>query len=237
MKILAVDSSSLAASCAILEDRRLVGEFYIDAHLTHSQTLMPMIDALLKSTQTTLEEIDLFAVSCGPGSFTGLRIGIACVKGLAYGTGKPCAPVSTLEGLCRNLEGCEGTLCAVMDARRGQVYTAACTDGSFDKPLLADCAISLEELAEKLQNMPKPIHLVGDGAAMCYNKLVNQVDGLRLAREAVRMQHAYSVGLAALELAQQNRLVSAAELAPVYLRLAQAQRELAEKEAQKGESV
>ncbi|MBR5485742.1 MAG: tRNA (adenosine(37)-N6)-threonylcarbamoyltransferase complex dimerization subunit type 1 TsaB [Oscillospiraceae bacterium] len=235
MKILAVDSSSLAASCAILEDRRLIGEFYIDASLTHSQTLMPMIDSLLKSTQTKLEDIDLFAVSCGPGSFTGLRIGISCVKGLAYATGKPCAAVSTLEGLCRNLEGCEGTLCAVMDARRGQVYTAACTDQNFTQPLIEDCAISVEELAEKLECMPKPIHFVGDGAVMCYNKLAGQIDGIKLAREAVRMQHAYSVGLAAAELCQQGKLVSAAELEPVYLRLAQAQRELAEKQAQKGE--
>lgn len=229
MKILAIDSSSLAASCALLEDRKLIGEFYIDARLTHSQTLMPMIENLLQASQTGLEDIDLFAVSCGPGSFTGLRIGIACAKGLAYGSGKPCAAVSTLEGLCRNLESVEGTVCAVMDARRQQVYTAAYTAGSWDTPLFPDQAISIQELGEKLKNLPQPIFLVGDGAELCYNQLHAEIPGLKIAAERVRMQHAYSVGLAALEKARQNSLCTAAEVTPIYLRLSQAEREKAEK--------
>ena len=236
MKILAIDSSSLAASCALLENRKMVGEFYIDARLTHSQTLMPMIESLLSSTQTKLEDVDVIAVSCGPGSFTGLRIGIACAKGLAYGAGKPCAGISTLEGLCRNLEGLEGTACAVMDARREQVYTAAYSLDDLSAPLFPDQAISIQELGEKLQALPRPIHLVGDGAELCYRQLKDTVDGMKIARESVRMQHAYSVGLAALTLAEKGALCTAGELAPVYLRLSQAEREKAEKSSEiKGE--
>ena len=124
MKILAVDSSAIPASAAVWEDGRLLGEFYSNTRQTHSQTLLPMVENLLKCTQTALNEIDLFAVSAGPGSFTGVRIGVACVKGLAMPEDKPCAGVSTLEAIAWNLAHLRGTICAVMDARCQQVYNA-----------------------------------------------------------------------------------------------------------------
>ena len=124
MKILALDTSSQAASCCLLEDERPVGLFYMDAKLTHSQTILPMVEQVLKACQQKLADVDLFAVSNGPGSFTGLRIGTAAVKGMAHGLGKPCVGLSTLEGLAYNLVGHGGIVCAVMDARCNQVYTA-----------------------------------------------------------------------------------------------------------------
>ena len=117
LKLLSLDTSSLAASAALWEDERLLGEFFINAKLTHSQTAMPMVEDLLKATQTSLSQVDLFAVSTGPGSFTGLRIGIAAVKGMAHALGKPCIPVSTLKGMAYNLLGFDGYVCPVMDAR------------------------------------------------------------------------------------------------------------------------
>ncbi|WRS28935.1 tRNA (adenosine(37)-N6)-threonylcarbamoyltransferase complex dimerization subunit type 1 TsaB [Oscillospiraceae bacterium MB08-C2-2] len=229
--ILALDSSAKAASCALWEDGVLRGETFLNTGLTHSQTLMSAVEALLEQTRISLSAVDRLAVSAGPGSFTGLRIGIAAVKGLAMGLEKPCVGVSTLKGLAFNLEGFEGIVVPVMDARRQQVYTALFESGGGGMiRLCEDAALSIEELSQRLAAYAdQSIWLVGDGAALCYGELSGE--NLRLAPEHLRHQRAASVARAAVE----EPSVPAGELLPVYLRLPQAQREYLEK--LKGESV
>ena len=230
MKILALDTSSQAASCCLLEDERPVGLFYMDAKLTHSQTILPMVEQVLKACQQKLADVDLFAVSNGPGSFTGLRIGTAAVKGMAHGLGKPCVGLSTLEGLAYNLVGHGGIVCAVMDARCNQVYAALFDLDNDLRRITEDMAISLEELQDILKKQEKDVILVGDGAVLCYNSIKEQENcRVRLAPAHQRLQNAYSVGLAVLR-GHREEAVQARELAPSYLRLPQAQRELLKKQ-------
>ncbi len=235
MRILAIDSSATAASAALTEDGKVMGEFYINTHLTHSQTLMPMIDDVLKCTRTRLSEVDLFAVSAGPGSFTGIRIGVASIKGLAMAQNKPCVGVSTLEAMAFNLEHLEGTICSVMDARCQQVYNAifAAHNGCLER-ITADRALGIEELAKECENYAKPLFLVGDGAKLCYNnerfKNLNAV----LPPEPLIYQRACGVAKSALTAFEQGKAVTPAALMPIYLRLPQAEREL--KKRLKGES-
>ena len=227
MRILAIDSSATAASAALLDDSRLLGEFYINTRLTHSQTLMPMIDNLLRCTRSDLQSVDLFAVSAGPGSFTGIRIGVASVKGLAMAQNKPCAGVSTLEAMAQNLGHLDCTVCAVMDARCGQVYNAIFTaHGNSIERITPDRALSIENLAEDCKNYAKPLFLVGDGAKLCYNnerfKSLNAV----LPPEHLLYQRAWGVARSAVNVYKQGGAVSPAALMPVYLRPPQAEREL-----------
>ena len=236
MKILALDTSSRAASCALLEGPRPLGSFYIDAQLTHSQTILPMVQELLRQSKQELRDVDLFAVSNGPGSFTGLRIGAAAVKGLAHGFGKPCLGISTLEGLAYNLQGQSGVACAVMDARCQQVYCALFDLDEGCRRLTEDSALPLEELKELLKKQEKTVTLVGDGAVLCYNSFGAEgsaPQGLRLAQPARLLQNAVSVGLVAL--AHVDEAAPAADLVPRYLRLPQAQRELLRKQTQQQE--
>ena len=227
MLVLGIDSSAVAASAAVAEDGRLLGEFYMNTKQTHSQTLLPMVEQLLKSSQTSLADLDLLAVAAGPGSFTGLRISMAAVKGMALGADKPCAGVSTLEALAWNLRGFAGTAAAVMDARCQQVYCALFRlEGGEVSRLTPDGACSLEELGELLENAPKPVFLVGDGAMLCYNTLLERLPDLRPAPAHLRFQRASSVGALALRAAARGETVSCQELTPSYLRLPQAQREL-----------
>ena len=228
MKVLALDTSSKAASCALWDDGALKGEFYLNVGLTHSQTIMPMVQSLLQSTGAQLAEIDRFGVSTGPGSFTGLRIGLSAVKGMAMATGKPCVGVSTLEGLCRNIACFQGYLVPVMDARCMQVYTALFrSENGVVTRLEEDMAIPLTQLEDKLRALPPaPMMLVGDGAALCLAQLAERLPGLQISPEGLRLQRAGSVALLA---AESTRTVPAAELEPAYLRLPQAQRELMKK--------
>lgn len=225
MTVLALDTSSRAASCALLRDGALTGEFFIHTALTHSQTAMPMVEALLKRTGASLGEVDVLAVSAGPGSFTGLRIGIAAVKGLAMGLGKPCAAVSTLEGLAHNLTAFDGVIVPAMDARRSQVYTArfSCRDGIVSR-LSEDAALSVDELRESIRGTGAPVMLVGDGAALC-QRAMGDLPRVHLAPEALRHQRASSVASVAARLAGEGKLCGAGALAPRYLRLPQAERE------------
>ena len=230
MKILAMDTSSQAASCALLEDERPVGTFYIDAKLTHSQTIMPMVESVLQACQQELKDVDLFVVSNGPGSFTGLRIGTAAVKGMAHGLNKPCIGLSTLEGLAYNMLGHSGIVCAVMDARCNQVYTALFDLDDNMRRITEDMAIPLTELQEILKKQEKNVVLVGDGAVLCYNSIMDQEGySVTLAPAHQRLQNAYSVGLAALR-SHLEEAAPARELVPTYLRLPQAQRELLKKQ-------
>ncbi len=226
MKLLALDCSSQAASCAIAEDGQLLGEYFVNIRQTHSQTLLPMLDNLLASTKISLAEIELFALTTGPGSFTGLRIGMAAVKGLAFGLEKPCMGFSTLETLAWNLAGFSGTACAVLDARCGQVYTALfALEPGGPRRLTPDAALPLAELAEQLAVQNTPIFLVGDGAEMCYNSF-SGMSGLQLAPAALRYQRAGSLCACAFAALQRGQAPQpAAQLAPAYLRLPQAERE------------
>lgn len=227
MIILAIDSSAVSASAALTKDGALLGEFYIRTRLTHSQTLMPMISDLLSRTQVKIGDIDLFAVSAGPGSFTGIRIGIASIKGLAMPEDKPCVGVSTLEAIARNLAHLNGTVCAAMDARCQQVYNAVFeADSGSMKRLTPDRAISMENLASELKNCKKPIYVVGDGAELCYNSPWFAQTEAVLPPESLLYQRASAVAEIAAEAYAQGRAVSPAALMPVYLRPAQAERAL-----------
>lgn len=235
MRILAIDSSATAASAALVEDGKVLGEFYINTKLTHSQTLMPMIDNVLKCTRADLQSVDLFAVSSGPGSFTGIRIGIASVKGLAMAQNKPCVGVSTLEAMAQNLEHMDCTVCAVMDARCGQVYNAVfrAHGGSLER-VTEDRALSIPNLAAECEKYAKPLMLVGDGAKLCYNNERFQSIHAILPPEPLIYQRACGVAKSACKVYEQGGAVSPAALMPVYLRPPQAEREL--KKRIKGEN-
>ncbi len=226
MKILALESSALTASCAICEENLVVCESSITAGLTHSQTLMVMVENMLNNAKQRLEDIDAIAVSVGPGSFTGLRIGVSSAKGMAKALNCPCIGVSTLWALARNLEGMEAIVCSVMDARREQVYNALFDMRKGKKSRLCeDRAISIDELIEQLRLMKydMPIVLVGDGAELCYDKM-KQVLDVRIAPPQLRLQRAASVGLCGLEKLKSGEFCLESEVIPTYLRLSQAER-------------
>lgn len=238
LKILGVDTSAKTASAAIYESGKLLGEIYADVGLTHSETALPMVKALLDLTRVSLRELDLLAVSTGPGSFTGLRIGIAAVQGISVGSGIPCASVSTLEALAWNLQDFDGVVCPVMDARREQVYTALFRgDGEVLQRIGEDRAVSLEQLGRELSNLREAIIFVGDGAEMCYNKLVHSLDRATLAIQSRRMQRASSVcRVGESAFMRQTGIVGPQDLTPSYLRLPQAERERNERLARQENS-
>lgn len=226
MLILAVESSAGPVSAALWEDGKLLGEGYIHTKQTHSQTLLPMAEGLLASLGKSCGDIDLFAVSNGPGSFTGVRIGVACVKGMAFPENTPCCGVSTLEAIAVNGRGFEGAiLCAAMDARRNQVYNALfeVKSGALCR-LTKDRAISVEALSAECAPYADRVVLFGDGAALCYE--VMQRFGARLAPEELRYQRASSVAIVAERTFEAGGGNSPAELMPVYLRPPQAERVL-----------
>lgn len=236
MKILAIESSATACSVALCEDEKLIAQSFQNNGLTHSVTLMPMASALLEHCGTKLSDVDLIAAAAGPGSFTGLRIGVAAAKGLAWPEDKPCAACSTLESMAWGLAHMEMDICAVMDARRKQVYNARFRGtGDGLERLCPDRAIGLDELAAELKNRGKTQILVGDGAVLCYTVLKEQGLDVRLAPPHLRYQSAWGVARCALDLARTGRLTDASGLAPNYHRLSQAERERLEKEQRKGD--
>ena len=226
MKILGIDSSAKSASAAVTENGKIISEFYINTGLTHSQTLMPMIDSALRCADIGLDEIGLIAVNKGPGSFTGVRIGVAAAKGLADVKNIPCIGISTLESMAYNLTDTDCIACCVMDARCSQVYTALfdITDGKAER-ITKDTAISIDELGKLMKNYSKIKILLGDGADICYNKLMNEVKGLKIAGEKLKYQNAVGVCHAA-ELHDETDYIKAYSLVPEYLRPPQAEREL-----------
>lgn len=232
MKILALETSAVACSACLCEDEAILAQTYQNSGLTHSRTLLPIVHNLLTDSGHTLDEVDIIAAAIGPGSFTGLRIGAATAKGLAWGTNKPCAPCSTLESMAWPLAHLEGSLivCA-MDARRSQVYNALflVRDGGLER-LCPDRAVSLEELCGELKNDQNPKIVVGDGAVLCYNKLLEQGIAAQLAPVHLRMQSAWGVARAAMECSRRGELVEAGALALSYCRLSQAERERLNKE-------
>lgn len=230
MKILAVDTSATAASVAVAEENKLIGEFSINTALTHSQTLMPMVDELLKNTGLSVNDIDAVAVNAGPGSFTGVRIGVAAVKGIAFPKNLPCVSVSTLESMAYNMLGNDCVVCSVMDARCSQVYNALFrVNGCAVTRMADDRALSLTDLKLELQNINEKVILVGDGAVLCSKFLASELENVMLAPFNNRIQTASSVAYAAFEKINKGETVKADELMPFYLRLPQAQRELNKK--------
>ncbi len=229
MKILALETSATAASVAICEDEALIAQSFQRTGLTHSATLMPMVESMLSNTNITMKDIDIIAVAAGPGSFTGLRIGVSAAKGLAWGNEIPCYGVSTLEAMALGLGVQDSYVLPTMDARRSQVYTAlfAVENGIISR-LFEDSAIALSELKEKLPG-DKPIFLVGDGSNLTYNTLHSDIPNLILPPEHKMHQRAVGVGLAANKAIAAGDVGDAASLTPNYLRLSQAERERLEK--------
>lgn len=235
MKVLAIDTSSVTASSGVVdtETDRILSETFTDVPLTHSQTVMPMTQAALSHAGLAFSQIDLLAVCNGPGSFTGVRIGVAAVKGLGFERDMLCAPVSTLEALSNNMAGvvCEAVVCAVMDARCRQVYTASfsCDGGQLTR-LTPDEAISIEECKAKLKALDRPVIFVGDGAQLCFDACRFDLP-CSVAPTHLRYVRPRGIALAAERLKQEGALVSASALQPSYLRLPQAERELKAKQS------
>ena len=226
MLILAFESSARAASVALLRDGNLVSQYSQCSALTHSRTLLPMAEDMLKNAELTVADVDLFAVAHGPGSFTGIRIGVSAVKGLAWASDKPCVGVSTLESMAWHGLAAGGYVCPVMDARRQQVYNALfeIRDG---KPvrLTEDRPVALEELAPQVRALNAPVFLVGDGAVLTAKYFESVGIPFRLAPENLVWQSAWGVAMAA----QDKKPGTADDLLPVYLRLSQAERERQER--------
>ena len=230
MLILAFETSAKAASVALTENGKLLGESYQNTGLTHSQTLMVMAEDLLKQCGKTVNDLNAVAVAEGPGSFTGVRIGVAAAKGFAWGREIPCYGVSTLEAMAVSLGVYEGHVCACMDARRSQVYNAIfLADGAAPLRLTEDRAISLAELKTELEHIDGPIFLVGDGAGLTYRTLAPEIPNLILPPDHRMHQRAVGVALLAENKALSGEPGDAAALQPNYLRLSQAERERMEK--------
>ena len=225
MKILALETSAKSASCAVVEDGVPLASAYQCMGLTHSRTLLPMVDTLLKNAGLTLDDIGCLAISAGPGSFTGLRIGVAAVKGLAWAADKPCVGVSTLEAMAENVSHMDGLIVGAMDARRAQVYNAVfeASSGALTR-LTPDRAISLDALADELAGEARRITVLGDGGTLCFRHLTGRGVRCALAPSALLHQNAVGVGLVSERAYARGEAVSARELLPVYLRPAQAER-------------
>ena len=232
MLILAFESSARAASVALVEDGRLISQYSQCSGLTHSRTLLPMAEDMLKNAELTLDKVDLFAVAHGPGSFTGIRIGVSTVKGLAWAADKPCVGVSTLEAMAWHGLAAGGLVCPVMDARRSQVYNALFqVENGRPVRLCEDRPIALSQLAEELRDLNAPAFLIGDGAELEEKYLREQGLACTVAPENLRWQSAWGVAMAAMDKTPGN----ADALLPVYLRLSQAERERQERLAREAE--
>ena len=226
MRILAFETSAKAVSVALLQDGKLLGEYLQNSGQTHSRTLMKLAEDLLHNCDLAPKDVDAVACAAGPGSFTGVRIGVSAAKGFAWGLELPCVGVSTLEGMVRGIAVADGVYCAAMDARRSQVYTALFQmEKGILRRLTDDMAISVEELGSLLKNHEKTKILVGDGAALCYNELQSNVSDLVLLPEHLRMQRASGTALAAWEQLSVGERPQGSDLIPNYLRLSQAERE------------
>ncbi len=225
MKILALETSAKAVSAAVSENGRILASGYQDTGLTHSRTLMPIVEGMLKNAELSVADCDAIAVAVGPGSFTGIRIGVSAAKGLAFAAQKPTIGVSTLAAMARNASAFDGLVVCAMDARRAQIYHALfeAKEGHLTR-LTPDSAISLAELTETLRENRLAKIIVGDGAMLCYHHLSEQGIACRVAPPQLLLQNATSVALEAEELAQRGELLSSQELQPVYLRPAQALR-------------
>lgn len=244
MRVLAIDSSGLTATVAVVEDTQTVAEYTINYKKTHSQTLLPMIDEVVKMTELDLNTIDAIAVAGGPGSFTGLRIGSATAKGLGFALNKPLIHVPTVDGLAYNVYGCEDIICPIMDARRNQVYTGIYTfskkagtkEGSnLVEPVFQvikmQMAVSIEELAERLSRYRRPVVFLGDGVPVYENILAEKLTvPYSFAPAYMNRQRAAVVGTLGIQYYKAGKFETAEEHRPDYLRVSQAERERAQRE-------
>ena len=223
MITLGFDSTASVASVAVYDGERVLGEYKIDNGLTQSELLLPMAESLMKSLKLEFSQIELLGVNVGPGSFTGVRIGVATVKGLAFGKDKKCVGVSTIEALAQNLEGFEGIVCPIMNARRGQVYTGAFLNGTR---IVEDRCMMLCDLIPMLEKYSVPIYFVGDGYS-----LIEKMENPLFAKtpEVLRYQNAFSVGKVAYNKLMNGEFTTDEGLRVEYLRKAQAEREREEK--------
>lgn len=231
MKILGIDSSGLVASVAVTSDDTVVAEFTVNNKQTHSQTLLPMIEQAVKFADIELKEIDAIAVAAGPGSFTGLRIGAATVKGLGLVLQKPVVPVPTLEGMAYQLAESDGIICPVMDARRNQVYTGIfrMKDGELEV-CKEQCAMDIRELLKELGHYSEKVHFLGDGVPVYQNVIREEFSGnFSFAPAHLSRQRAAAVAVLGERYYQAGKVETAAEHKPVYLRKSQAERERAER--------
>lgn len=244
MRVLAIDSSGLTATVAVVEDTQTVAEYTINYKKTHSQTLLPMIDEVVKMTELDLNTIDAIAVAGGPGSFTGLRIGSATAKGLGLALNKPLIHVPTVDGLAYNVYGCEDIICPIMDARRNQVYTGIYTfskkagtkEGSnLVEPVFQvikmQMAVSIEELAERLNRYRRPVVFLGDGVPVYEQLLAEKLTvPYSFAPAYMNRQRAAVVGTLGIQYYKAGKFETAEEHRPDYLRVSQAERERAQRE-------
>lgn len=232
MKILAVDSSGLVASVAVVMDDNLLGEFTMNYKKTHSQTLLPMLDELADMIELDLNTLDAIAVAGGPGSFTGLRIGSATVKGLALALDKPVIQIPTVDALAYNLCGHRDLVCPLMDARRNQTYTGLYQfDGNQMQVIKEQCAVEITAIVAEINNIGKPVVFLGDGVAVFRDYIAEHCKiGYTFAPAHLNKQRAGAVAALAEEYYKQGKIMDAAEHKPEYLRLSQAERERMEKE-------
>ena len=230
MIILAFDSTAKAASVAVCDDDKLLALYNIDNGLTQSELLLPMAENMLKNLKLTFDDVDLLTCAVGPGSFTGVRIGVALVKGIAFGKNIPCVSVSTLDELAESLAGLCGIIVPCMDARRQQVYTATYR-GSADGvvKLTPDRAIAISELAEELKSYDEPIYLVGDGYEVAKRGLCALGVAVTPTPRLLITENAYSLALVAKRKYERGEFTTDLEIAPTYLRMPQAERERLER--------
>ena len=232
MRILALDSSGLVATVAIIEEEHIIAEYTVNYKKTHSQTLLPMLDEIVKMTELDLETIDAIAVAGGPGSFTGLRIGSATAKGLGLALNKPLVHVPTVDGMAYNLFGNKGLICPIMDARRNQVYTGIYRFEDAFEIVEEQMAIAVSELIEKLNAYGESVTFLGDGVPV-YKKQLEEglIVPYRFAPAHRNRQSAAAVGALGMQYYKEGKVETAKEHQPDYLRLSQAERERAEKDA------
>ncbi|HHX56165.1 MAG TPA: tRNA (adenosine(37)-N6)-threonylcarbamoyltransferase complex dimerization subunit type 1 TsaB [Clostridiales bacterium] len=231
MKVLAIDSSGLVASVAIVTEDELLAEYTINYRKTHSQTLLPMLDEIVKITNIDLKDIDAIAISKGPGSFTGLRIGSATAKGLAMVLDIPIIPVATVDGLAYNLYKSDNVICPLMDARRNQVYTGLYKwiDGEF-KVLLEQRPLAIEEISEEINKIAEEVIFIGDGIKVFENQLKETIKvNYSFAPAHLSRQRAGAIGALGIKYYKKGIMTDADEFVPTYLRMSQAERELASK--------
>ena len=232
MKVLGIDSSGMTATVAIIEDDKLISEFSVNHKRTHSETLMPMIDEIMKASEITPEDLDVIAIAVGPGSFTGLRIGAATVKGFGLALDIPVAAVPTLEGLAMNLWGSDKLVCPIMDARRNQVYTGLYhvnTEAELPEAVLDQTACDIEEIIEKINTLGEPVIFLGDGVAQ-FKDIIEEKAAVSVsfAPAMSGLQRAASVASLGLRYHKAGKTVNADDFTPVYLRPSQAERVRAE---------
>ncbi len=232
MRILALDSSGLVATVAILEDDQTIAEYTVNYKKTHSQTLLPMLDEIVKMTEFDISTIDAIAVAGGPGSFTGLRIGSATAKGLGLALNKPLIHIPTVDGMAYNLFGNTGLICPIMDARRNQVYTGIYRFENDFEVVEEQMAIPVQELIEKLNAYGEKVTFLGDGVPVYGEQLMARLTvEYAFAPAHMNRQSAAAVGTLGMKYFAEGKVESARDHEPDYLRLSQAERERAEKNA------